>query len=260
MENNADKLNVETLNRYLDGELSPEEKALVQTRIDTDDKAKALLENVLIARDTIESLGVKNSVAKAFSRYKAQQVIPEPAKLIPLQRPGKLKKLLLVAASLLLLLVSYISYLFVSTNNENVFSEHYLAYNLPLPRNAAVENNKMDSLFTANDFRGYVTGFHAKENPTQKELFLAALCYLNMDKPAECIGLLLKLRENNKVLSEPLFEQESDYYLAMAYIKAGKIDAAQTVLTEISHNPDHMFNKKAQAMSDLSLYILSIKN
>ena len=55
------------------------------------------------------------------------------------------------------------------------------------------------------------------------------------------------------------FADESDYYLALAYIKAGNIDQAQAMLDKIIANPKHMYYAKAKEISNGSLTILKWK-
>ena len=52
----------------------------------------------------------------------------------------------------------------------------------------------------------------------------------------------LRLIENlNNNSSEKYFEQETDYYLMLAYIKSGEINQAKRQLDKITSNKQHMF-------------------
>ena len=163
-----------------------------------------------------------------------------------------------IAAVFILVIAGYGVYQFTSTNNSSLYEENFESYQLPVMRGEA-EANSIDSLYNANNYTAVITTVTAKPAKTQKDYFLAAQSYLQTNNATEAINAFKNVEQLNNASTEKYFVQETDYYLALAYIKANDIDEAEKQLNKITANTQHMFYSKAKEISSTKLTILKWK-
>ena len=130
---------------------------------------------------------------------------------------------------------------------------------MPVSRGKGQAQQSIDSLFSANNFSGVIEVFKTITDKNQKDYFLAALASLETGDSQSAIDDLKNVQQLNSNSTEKYFEQETDYYLALAYIKAGNIEEAEKQLGIIKANKQHMFYQKTNEISSTKLEILKMK-
>ncbi len=256
MESNP-AISIEQLNRYLDGELTEKDKLEIEEKLRSDSELQSRLDNLLIARAAIKSSGLKDRISGIYSDFKAAH----GAKVVPLKKRYLLKAWISVAAALLLLILGYGAYQLITVSNQSVFDEHYMAYYLPVQRGAADPVTSLrDSLYRAGDYAGYLEQSKNISHPVQKDHFLEGMALLETNEPEKAIISFEKLKDLNAKGNDPYFEQETDYYLTLAFIRSGRIGEAKVLLEKIKSNPQHLYYKNASSISNLSLKVLGVKN
>lgn len=260
MEFNPD-INIEQLNRYLDGELSDADKLAIEQNLQTDAAFKARLQNLVVAREAIKSTGLKNRIADIQRVFKAENAVTETAKVVPMKPRKPIRAMLSAAAAVVVIVAGYTIFQLVATSNQSVYERYYVQYHLPVQRgDETTDATTIDSLYSAGNYNQLASVYATLQQPTQKEHFLAGMAALNVNQPANAVTSFEKLRQVNQQSSDKLFEQESDYYLALAHIKNGNIDAAEKLLQQIKQNPNHLYYKNAAGISKISLKVLELKN
>lgn len=250
---------IEQLIRYADGELNADENATVDKMLQEDEVLKLRYENILAAKAAIRSKGLQQRVAAIHKEYIAEKNNQQTrqAKII---KPsfGTARILMRVAAMLLFVVVGYGVYQYSTTTTDSVFNNSYLKYELPVTRS---ENKftQIDSLYSAGKYTAVVQLFESSVHKTPQDYFLAAQSYLQTGNANAAVTTFKTLQQINNTATEKYFLQETDYYLAIAYIKTGDISAAQKQLALIKANKQHMFYQKANEISNLELTILKWK-
>ncbi|CAN5152411.1 hypothetical protein BH11BAC6_BH11BAC6_02280 [soil metagenome] len=258
MQDNSTNDDMELLIRYMDGELNPKEAATTEKMLQHDAALQERLDNLLAARQAIKSLGVKQYVQSLHAAYynKVQAADDTTAKII---KPAfGFKMFMRIAAVFILVVAGYGVYEFNVTSNAAVFNDNYIGYQLPVTRGSAVHDN-IDSLYNANAYDAVIATVSAEQQKDQKDYFLVGQAYLNTNNAGAAIDAFNKVVQLNSGTAVQYFAQETDYYLALAYIKAGDIDAAEKQLDKIKSNKQHMFYSKAKEISTVKLMILKMK-
>ena len=90
-------------------------------------------------------------------------------------------------------------------------------------------------------------------------VLFAGQAYLQLNNANAAIHNFQEVENLNSKSTEKYFEQETDYYCMLAYIKAGKIEDAERLLDKIKSNPQHLFYNKAKDISRIQLMMLKWK-
>lgn len=255
---------IEQLIRYLDGELSPEAAASTEKLLKEDAAVKERFDNLVVARNAIKALGLRQKLKALHQQFypevsAAQPAENETAKVIKPSFGNSAKIILRIAAVFIFAVAGYAVYEYSTTSNDSVYADNFIKYQLPVSRGEGQAQQSIDSLFSANNFSGVIEVFKPIAIKKQKDYFLAALASLETGNSQSAIDDLKSVQQLNSTSTEKYFEQETDYYLTLAYIKAGNIDEAEKQLNIIKANKQHMFYQKANEISSTKLRILKMK-
>lgn len=253
---------IELLIRYLDGELTTDEAAAVESLLKNDVTARERYDNILAARDAIRLKGIREKVQSLHKQYYplvSDEQTNETAKIIRPSISGRIKMIASIAAIFIVIIAGYVLYEYSTTSNESVYADNFMSYQLPVLRGEP-SSGYPDSLFNTGNFPGLIKAEETKQQLSQKEEFLLGLSYLQTGETNKAIVHLQTLQKMNSASTEKYFTDESDYYLALAYIKAGNILEAQDMLNKIASNPKHLYYARAKEVSKTALIILKWKN
>lgn len=253
-----DNATTEMLVRYMDGEMSAAEHAAIEKRLQEDAALQERFQYLLAAKKAIRSQGIKNCVRAIHQEY-TQQLNKEaasPAKTI--SRTLSFKIFMRIAAVFLTAIVGYCVFQYVATTNQSVYNANYIHYQLPVNRGAN-QTDDLDALFSAGDYKEVITVFNSKSSKNQKDYFLAGQAFLQLNDGNAAIHAFRQVDVLNNRRKEQYFEQETDYYLMLAYIKTNEIDSAESLLDKITSNRRHLFYDKAKNISRIKLTMLKWK-
>jgi len=82
---------------------------------------------------------------------------------------------------------------------------------------------------------------------------------MELKKYNDAIVLFKSLMHSNATAEEPLFQDESEYYLAMSYLATGQAGLAMPFFDKIKSDPHHLFYKRVKEMSAPDMLILRAK-
>ena len=261
MEDNSTQNLHELLIKYLDKELNEEEQVHVQTLLEEDVEAREMYENILLSRDIVRNAGLRARVKNLQQEYEKSEGIATPfeGKVVRGNFSKGLRKVIRVAAIVILILAFYSVFRYMNTTNEKVYANNFIAYKLTVSRGEVSNETGIDSLYISGNYDGVVNAVAQQQTPTQKEMFLAGIAYLEKNNANKAIDALKNVQELNKQQHAQLYSEEADYYLLLAYIKAGNIDAAQLQLHLILADKNHAYYQKAKDISSTDLKILKMK-
>ncbi len=228
------------IEQYLSGKM---EKA---AQLDFENQLKsnsALQQEVVLHRQVEESLkgeGIHDfraKLKKADQKWETKHSNPKastPIFSLPIRR------LLLVAASFLLLVLAY--NFFDSSSNQggtNLYAQHFTPYKMVLNQrsssNAPNTSPALTQAIEAYEQKDFATAAQAfatlqQESPKVLSLvFYQAISELSQQKPQTAIPLL----KNILAQAPPLFVEQSQWYLALAYLQMEDQGAAQKELEKI---------------------------
>ena len=249
----------EIIIQYIDDEMTIDEKQAFEKLLQEDAVLYERYQFMLAAKQAIRSRGLKERVGKIQEEY--IQSLNSPA-VTTTHIPSKysiFKTLMRVAAVLIFAVAGYGIFEFSTTNNNSVYESSFINYQLNVSRGAE-QTHQVDSLYNAENYRAVITAFNAKAQKEQEDYFIAAQSCLHLNKPEEAISAFQQIEKMNASTDHKSFVDETDFYLALAYIKAGRISEAEKQLNKINSNKQHLFYNKAKDISKFKLKILQLKN
>lgn len=229
----------EKLVQYLDGELSGSAKADLEKQLADDKSLQDELVNLKLARDAVRSFGLKQEVSGIH-----QQVMKELQSPLGEISPARriIRYSLSIAAGLVIIFLGITTYNYYSLSPEKLFKEYFRSYELNIIRDPGKWVPTIDRAYKEEDYR-MVTSL-ADTSVTIKNIFLSSVAYLELSDPSEAIQGFTRVLAINKSAGSVLFKDESEYYLALAFILDKKYDASLLLLEQIKNNPGHLYKEK----------------
>ncbi len=256
---------LEQIDRYLDRALTLEEAIGLEQSLQTDADLQNLFDRVTVARDAVRSSALRSRVRNLHLQYldeikqqdEAASQMPDIAKVRPLRYAQSLRWGARVAASGLLLLAGYGGYRYGSTNIDSYYSDKFMTYQLPNNRGGGAEESvtSPDALYRSGNYAEIVQRFAGLTSPTPHDLFLTGMAHLQLQQYGEAIERFVTLQQTNQQRSKPLFAQETDYYLALAYLGNGRVGDAYPLFEKINKAPRHLYH---QNVTDQDLWKLGL--
>ena len=260
MPDNSTYDQIEQLIRYMDGELSPEEQLAMQQQLGQDPVLQERLQQLTAARSAIKSAGLQQRV-RALHQQFYPIIEQQKGDAIKESTPGlfrRIQPILRIAAILLLFVGAYGVYEYSTVSSTALYADNYLSYRLPVTRGTAGAT-QTDSLYTAGNYKAVITSVEQSTNRQARDNFLAGVACLETGDPVNAIRYLKALQTDNASAATPVFVQETEYYLALGYIRAGMISEAKAELELIRSNKQHMYYQNAAAISNFKLTLLEWK-
>ncbi len=249
---------IEILTRYMDGELSPAEKEAAEKLLQNDAALRERYQHLLTAKQAIRSQGLKQRVQAVHRQYMLEVAPEEKSEAKVIKGNSFFKTLMRVAAVLLIVIAGYGIFQYVSATNQALYSDAFIAYQLPVNRSSE-QSGRLETAYSAGNYTTVINLFNATQNKSQRDYFIAAQAYLQLGNATAAIDAFRQVENMNSRSSDQYFVQETDYYLLLAYIKANKIDPAEKQLDKITANKQHLFYSKAKAISRIRLALLKWK-
>jgi tetratricopeptide (TPR) repeat protein len=171
-----------------------------------------------------------------------QELQASPAKestpVIPMFR-----RVMRIAAILILVVAGAAIYEYTQLSANSLFDNNYSAYTATAERGAD-NASPLVTAFKAGEKEKVIELFKALPQPATEDLFYAGNAYLQLGKPIEAIRNFQQLESLNKVNQAHIFEEDTEYYLAMAYLKNGQTKEATALLEKIHQTNGHPYQDK----------------
>jgi tetratricopeptide (TPR) repeat protein len=240
MNNSTPGMN-ELLVDYLDGTLSTTDKETVEQQLATDTILQQQYDSLLITREAIRQYGLQQKVAGLH-----QQMMNELQAPVKKMRPAnrKLRYALSMAASVILLVGGFILYNFIGQSSEKVYSANHIPFTLSNARDGGTAITPIEEAYNNKDYKEVIRIYDSKEEVSAKGCFLAGASSLEMSNNSKAINYFKKTIEINKAATVSVWNDDAEYFLAMAYIRNRDYDFALDMLNKIQDNPDHLYHEK----------------
>ena len=232
----------EQLVLYLDGSLEGAEKAALERLLETDPAVQAAYGRLQEARAAVQYYGIQQQVAALHGGMMRELRGGN-------HRGAAVRKMfrygMAAAASLLLILGTYLGYQFFRLSPDRVFSAHYRHYEAVTMRGNNVTENRDLLVAYQNGRYQEVTGrVDTMQRPSQQERFLGAMSAMESRDDTRAIRWLQEIISVNQRAPEPLLNDEAEYYLALTYIRNKDFDFALTLLEKIKDDPGHTYHSR----------------
>jgi hypothetical protein len=244
---------------YLDNQLQGQERQQAEQFLQQDLAAAQELEHLLFSVELIREAAVLEQVMAVRTEQQGK------AKVISIQKNegGAVvrsfsRTFLRVAVAVLLFAGAGSVYKYSTTNASSVYDQGFSPFEL----NTSRGNNNDGKLEQAyrnknwNEVENIASLEKEKNNKTRFLAGMAAMELKNYNKAIEFFNEIILANQNS---TNPVFQDEAEYYLAMADLGANKPAAGAAILRKIRADKEHLFYKKASAISALDLKLLELK-
>jgi tetratricopeptide (TPR) repeat protein len=234
-------LNTELLIRYMDGEVTGQEKLELDRRLLSEAALQEEFENLQLAREAVRINGISEKV-KTIHR--------EMIREFPVRRTVKMKQFFrysaAVAAAVVLIVVSVLAYNFFSLSPEKLYSQYHVNYELITMRDDSVRLSVLEKAYKEKNFNGVTVFANQGKLYSDHDRLLAGLAFLELNNPAKAIPHLKNILSANKNEKDQVY-QSAEYYLALAYLRNLDYDLSLELMEKINNDPSHLYHRNITA-------------
>lgn len=226
----------ELLIRYLDGELSAEEKAGLEERLRTDRALQEQLEHLQVAVQAVKHLGTAEKVQSVHAEMMKELKGDQKAKVVSFSKMVRYS--MAVAASILVLFVGVRLYLNAQLSPEKLYDQSFVDFNVSAARGSNENLSKIENDYQQKAYDA-VIGDVRSVNMNAKDSLLVGLAYLHQNHTAQAIGIFQRLAGsvNN-------FQQDAEFYLSLGYLKNKEYSKALPLMQKIRSNSSHLYHEQ----------------
>jgi tetratricopeptide (TPR) repeat protein len=224
--------------RYLDNEMSGEEKKAFEMRLQTDPSLSEELESLRIAREAITLYGLRMAVREASEQRKTMlppSQTQQPARIIRMNR--RLRFAFAIASCLVLLIGGIVLYKTSAPSPESIYQEAYVSYNLTDTRAAGTHFTPVEQAYQQKNYQE-VLHLAQLQKLAPEELLLSGIAALESHKTTLAISYLTTLAGTDDLT----YRQDAEYYLALAYLANKDYQKALPLFRKIAGNPEHLYH------------------
>jgi tetratricopeptide (TPR) repeat protein len=153
----------------------------------------------------------------------------------------RLTRILYTAAAFSLMLAVFASYLYQKASPQRLFSDYYQHYNRPTMRGSS-DGSPLKTAYADSNQDAVIREFQASRSPEPEEYLLAGIAFIEVKQPGKAIETFQALIQKNKTANSDFFEDDAEYYLAMAYLDNREPEKAMPIFTKIQANPENSYN------------------
>ena len=239
MDNSANNMS-EKLVRYLDGELSGNEKVNFEKQIAADKDLQNELEALQLTREAVRSYGLKQQVAAIHQQMMNE--LQSPVRKISHTRQIARFSIAIAATVLVVFLASVI---FKSNNlsSDKLFAENYHSYELSTTRDGVSTETPIEKAYKEKDYK-QVTLLGDRSVNNVKDIFLSAMSYLELKNDNKSIEEYRKVIAKNESAGTNVLKDAAEYYLALACLRTKDYDHALELMNKIHDDPGHLYHEK----------------
>jgi tetratricopeptide (TPR) repeat protein len=150
-----------------------------------------------------------------------------------------------IAAGLLLLLTGYTTVQYFNSTGSAFYKSMHNTYHASENRSIITEpSSELVEAYKKGNYASVINAFTQLRNPGNREMFFAGNSYLETNNALKAITLFEKVLDRNKTTGELLYQDEAEYYLAMAHLKNNDTDKALPLLYKIADETGHTYHHK----------------
>ncbi|HYE56648.1 MAG TPA: hypothetical protein VD996_17490 [Chitinophagaceae bacterium] len=230
----------ETLIRYLDNELEPDDRLYVEAQLLSDPALRGELDKLQLAKQAIRQYGRKQHVATIHRQMMQELRKPKATRVRWMRTSLRIAAILVVA----LLVAGIVQY--TQLDAGRLYNSQYETYTLGVTRNGEAVISGIEDLYRKGRMAEVIAAYENKSlTPLPSDHFLAGQAYLAGNDPQHATKAFEKqLAVNNTLPYFKPYQDDTEYYLALAYLKADQVSKALPLFRRIRENPSHAYHKE----------------
>jgi len=249
--------NNEILMDYLDKRLSPAETAQVNALILGDKQVATEWEYLKMAVEAVELGAIREQVMNVRQSFHIQAIEA------PKSSGGVVRNMyrtgLRIAAILILVMGVSIAYKYSTVNSDSVFQQQFTDYSLSTARGEH-NQNILEEAYRNKNWNGVTAAFNQESDKNNKSYFLAGMAAMELKNYKEAVLHFENILTVNAKSGDNYFQDEAEYYLALAYLMNHQTDKGVNLLNQIRANKNQLYNTQALQVSGTDLKIIELKS
>ncbi|HET6255773.1 MAG TPA: hypothetical protein VFE32_16980 [Puia sp.] len=256
-------LNREQLIDHLDSTRLGQGPADVDARIAADPETSQEWQQLCLAADAVEQAALYEKVSTVRANWMEHR---SDATTAAAAQPGggvvrSISRIALRAAAVILVIgTSAAIYKYTVTSSSGMYSAYYTSYDLNTSRGATSAQDEMEAAYKAKNWTGVDSAFKKKKVKDNKSYFLEGMADMEAKRYDEAIGMFQQVMAANSLAGSDYFEDESEFYLAMAWLARNDVKEAMPLLEKIKADKTHLYHDVVVRMSSLDLRIAAYKD
>jgi hypothetical protein len=245
-------IDMEKLTDYLDNQMNHEDAAKIQVAISQNTGMAHEWQSLNMAVETIRLDAINQKVTSIRSSVERSKEKKNPAIV-----RGMFKSVLRVAAIAILLVGVASLYKYMSVSSFSVYNNQFAGYELSNVRGADAVNPETEAYQNKN-WNRVIETYNEENIPSDKSSFLAAIAAMHLNRFPQAIQLFNKILNSNS--GNGSFQEESEYFISLAYIMNHEEGKGIEMIKKIQADPNHTFYPAVSRISSVDLKILRFKN
>ncbi|HEX8316658.1 MAG TPA: tetratricopeptide repeat protein [Flavisolibacter sp.] len=226
--------------RYLDGELTTEERASLEERLQKDARLKEQLLRLQLAIQAIKHQGTAQKVSAVHTKMMRELKPKQPAgRVLPFRKT--IRYAMAVAASILILFIGVRIYSASQLSADKLYNESFVDFTVSTSRGNNTVLSKVEQYYQQKDYAAVVNATRSTKLDA-KDSLLIGLSYLHTARPDRAISFFQRVAS-----FEGDFRPDGEFYLALSYLKTKQYNNALPVLQKINNDPGHLYHSRVSS-------------
>lgn len=241
--------NTQLLIQYLDGELEGDALADAERKISKDPSLQQELENLKNAQLVIKSYGLRQQVEDIHKQMMDELKTAETPKVVR-QMFSKVWRI----AAIFIVVLGFISvYQYYNLSADRLFESNYQDYSVHEVR-GDTHASTLEQLYKQNLPKEVINKFTEISQPAIEDYFYLGNAYLKEHNAISAIHSFIRVQQKNVEMNSHILEDDTEYYLAMAYLQNNEPAKALPIFSKIHNDKEHLYHDKVG-----SLFLFKVK-
>lgn len=237
----SNNITPEILIQYIDDELVPDERLYVEIQVAASADLQQQVNRLRLARQAFTQYALKEKIAAIHTA-----VMQERKQQAPKAKVRWLRSAMRVAAILLVVLVIAGIVQYSLLDADRLYSKQYEQFTLGTTRGDS-GISPLEQAYRRGDMQQVITRYEQRTNAQTADHFLAGQAYLTANDPQKAVAAFdAQLTANASVDPKP-YQDDAEYYLALAYLKAGNTEKALPIFERINKEGSHTYNREVSS-------------
>ncbi len=242
---------------YLDKQLSAEETVRVDSLIRNDKQVAADWAYLKMAVKAVELNAIHEQVVYARKRFANMN---EPVtKTSGAVVRNMYKTALRVAAIVIVVLGGALFYKYITVNNSSLYQQNFEEYTLSTNRGEG-NQDAVETAYRDKNWNAVIQHSDQAIIKTSETYFLSGMAALELKKYPEAVSRFEHVMNINAKSADKYFQDEAEYYLALACLMNHQTDKGVRILDQIRANKNQVYYPLARQISVTDLKIIKLKD
>jgi tetratricopeptide (TPR) repeat protein len=231
--------NEDLLLKYLDEELTPEDRAGVEDQLKNDAQLRQQLESLRLAKEAVRYYGLHSDVARVRARWEQSHPLPQRRAKAKVVAIGKVWRYGLAVAAVVVAIIGISIFFRPSLSADKIYEEAYVQYSPGSTRSQQQDYTPIEQAYRSKNYPEVIR-LSQQGNLSTKEQLITGIAYLEEHQPEKSVPYFEQVRQD----SGGTYRPDGEFYLGLAYLKTKQYDKSLEILRKIESDPTHLYHQQ----------------